>query len=95
MINLSSNIQEFILNLARANSVRSVVLFGSRARGTNRPQSDIDIAISGGNFNGFIDGLEDAPTLLEFDVVNLDERTSGELKNEIKKDGVILYEEIR
>ena len=36
-----------IVTFAREAGTRRVVLFGSRARGTNLPKSDIDIAIEG------------------------------------------------
>ena len=44
---------------ARERGVRRVVLFGSRARGTNFPKSDIDLAYSGGDGFGFEDDLRE------------------------------------
>ena len=73
-----------------------VVLFGSRARGDNLPKSDIDIAVAGcrdfGRFSYLIE--ERLDTLLDVDVVNLDESLSQQLLDEIARDGVILYEKI-
>lgn len=34
-------------------SITKIVLFGSRARGTNTERSDIDIAVYGGSFDDF------------------------------------------
>ncbi len=34
--------------------IQKVVLFGSRARGTHTKRSDIDIAVSGGDFDPLI-----------------------------------------
>ena len=34
-----------IVNIAKKYNTKKVVLFGSRARGTNHPKSDIDLAI--------------------------------------------------
>ena len=75
--------------------VNKVILFGSRARGTNRERSDIDIAVTGGNFKLFSYAMDEyARTLLNFDVVDLDGGVSEELLSEIKKDGVVIYEKV-
>ena len=72
--------------------IQKIILFGSRARGDNGERSDIDIAVSGGDFLNFCsDVQEDFPSLLSFDIVNLDKKISIELQNEIKRDGVLLY----
>ncbi len=55
--------------------VKKVILFGSRASGDNWERSDVDLAISGGNRTMFsldVDEIEIVPTLLMFDVVDLD-----------------------
>ena len=83
--------------LGKQYAVEKIVLFGSRARGTNDRKSDIDIAVYGcKNFRGFyFDVNEKVDTLLEFDVVDMDQKgISSELINEIERDGVILYEKI-
>ena len=33
--------------------IRKVILFGSRARGNHTERSDVDIAVSGGDFDAF------------------------------------------
>ena len=38
---------------AQKYSITRIVLFGSRARGTNAERSDIDIAVYGGDFDNF------------------------------------------
>ena len=78
---------------ARKYSVTRIILFGSRARGTNTKRSDIDIAVYGGDFNSFYwDVKENIHSLLMFDVVQADASISDELKKEIAKDGVVIYE---
>ena len=87
---------EDIRAFARARGVGRVVLFGSRARGDNAPKSDLDIAFSGGDAVGFEEDLQERLwSLLEVDVVNLDEQISDELRSEIARDGKVLYEAIR
>jgi len=66
---------------------------GSRARGNNTERSDVDIAVYGGDFDSFYwDIKENIHSLLMFDVINADASISEELKKEIKKDGVVIYE---
>ena len=59
--------------LARQHGARRLVLFGSRARGDNRYNSDVDLAVYGmpeGNRANFWMDCEDLPTLLKFDIVH-------------------------
>ena len=42
-----NSILEEIINLAKKYSASTVILFGSRAKGTATERSDIDIAVSG------------------------------------------------
>ena len=93
--NLDKRVEDDIVRIAKKNNVKKVILFGSRARGTNSERSDIDLAVSGGNaLDFYYDVEEKAHTLLMFDVVDLDKGISEALQAEIKKDGVVLYEEI-
>lgn len=94
-MNLSKEIQKSIQNLAQEYGIQKVILFGSRARGDNLERSDIDIAVQGGDTFRFALDVEDkVPTLLFFDVVNLDEAVQPELLESIQKEGKILYEKI-
>lgn len=92
---LEQRVEDDIIQIAKKNHVKKLILFGSRARGDNGERSDIDLAASGGDIMNFYYELEeDAHTLLMFDVVNLDEKISEELQGEIERDGVIIYEEV-
>lgn len=85
-----------IKDLARKYNIGRVILFGSRARGDYKRVSDIDLAVTGGNVIGFTLAVdEETDTLLEYDVVNLDQSVQEELAVEIQKDGRLLYEKIR
>lgn len=84
-----------ITALALKHHVKKVILFGSRARGDFKKTSDIDLAVSGGNFARFaLDVNEDTSTLLEYDVIDLDRNMQEELLDSIRKDGVIIFEKI-
>ena len=50
---LSDRIVRELCTFAQKYSVTKIVLFGSRARGTNAERSDIDIAVYGGDFDNF------------------------------------------
>jgi len=65
MYNLSDNIVREIVDLAVRHNIEKVVLFGSRAKGTNSKISDIDLAVYGGNAAMFsLDVEEEVRTLL-------------------------------
>ena len=84
-----------IIDFAEKYDVKKVVLFGSRARGDFKRTSDIDIAVSGGDFERFaLDVDEETSTLLEFDIVDLDREMQEALRESIQKEGRILYEKI-
>ena len=94
--NLPQLVLEDITVFAQKYNVDKIILFGSRAKGTNRERSDIDIAVLGGEFDGFYwDIKENAWTLLMFDIINFSERISEELRQEIEKYGVTIYEKAR
>lgn len=85
-----------IATFAREAGARRVILFGPRARGTNQPRSDIDLAVEGcPDFAALEDRLQNELwSLLRLDVVNLDDRVSDTLCAEIARDGRVLYEEV-
>ena len=95
---LSDKIVDSIQTIALKYPIRSVVLFGSRARGDGKRTSDIDLAVFPlpdfsvrGRFSSEIDDLA---TLLKIDLVFIDEQTDGLLRERIKQEGVILYERL-
>lgn len=95
--NIPERVLKDISAFAKKYSINKVILFGSRARGDNTERSDIDIdidiAVYGGDFDSFYwDIKEKVHSLLSFDVVEADKPISEELKQEIEKDGVIIYE---
>ena len=90
-------IYDQISEIAGEFGVEKIVLFGSRARKAHHPKSDIDIAVYGcKHFFEFRDRVEEEVwTLLRFDMIDMSQNyISRELEEEIKKDGVIIYEKI-
>ncbi len=93
---IPEGVQREIIFYAKKHSIQKIVLFGSRARGTNRQRSDIDLAVFGGDFDAFYwDMTERVNTLLSFDLIDMNQEVSESLQEAIAKDGVIVYEEVR
>lgn len=91
--NLPDRILRELSSFAQEYSITKIILFGSRARGTNTERSDIDIAVYGGDFDGFYwEVKEKIHSLLMFDIIQADVTISDELEQEIEKDGIIIYE---
>lgn len=94
-MNLDKKVYEVIRQCAeKYQDITKVVLFGSRARDEAHERSDIDLGIYGRNqLNEFIYELEEkAPTLLEFDITNMNEVEDVFFREQVIKDGVVLYE---
>lgn len=90
---LPDRVLKDISSFALKSSVKKVILFGSRAKGTNTDRSDVDIAVYGGDFDSFYwDIKEKAHSLLSFDVVDADRGISDDLKEEIERYGIVIYE---
>lgn len=96
---LKQTILDGIINLAQRYEVEKVVLFGSRANDTCWERSDIDLAIPFQKKEDVIffrEDLNKIPTLLMFDVVNLNsDMISLDLRKSIQDEGVVIYEKIR
>lgn len=92
-IQLSENLLQELTRLGRQFSLDRIILFGSRARGTGTERSDVDIAVTGGDIDGFYwEVKENFPSLLLFDIVDLDAGITPALQQELEKDGVTIYE---
>lgn len=92
---LSLELLQQIRDFAKKYQIQRLILFGSRARGDFHRTSDIDLAISGGDFVNFsLDVDEYTDTLLKYDFVNLDKPVQSELKEAIWREGILLYEKI-
>lgn len=91
--NIPDRVLRDITRFSQECDIQKVILFGSRAKGTHTDRSDIDLAVSGGDFDSFYWAVkENTHSLLSFDIIDFDRNTSEELKAEIEKDGVMLYE---
>ena len=92
---IKEQVQTEICFFAKKYQLNRVILFGSRARGDHRKTSDIDLAVRGGYIARFaLDVDEETSTLLKYDVVDLEQNISPELRCSIEQEGRVLYEEI-
>ena len=74
--------------LCRKYSAKEVILYGSRAKGTARERSDIDIAVSGAeDFDILVEKVEELPTLYSIDLVNMDSCKNELLLEDIRQYG--------
>lgn len=81
--------------LARHPDVTGAILFGSRAKGTATPSSDIDLAIEGVDdplrAEAIASELEELPLPYRFDVQALSAIDSPPLREHIARAGVRVY----
>jgi uncharacterized protein len=75
--------------------VRDVTLFGSRAKGTHAPNSDIDLSIRGRldelQGEALATELDELPLPYRFDVLVFDSLKSTPLREHIERVGVVIY----
>ena len=84
--------------LRRFPAVRQARVFGSRATGTARRASDLDLAIqapeaSTGEWLELCDALENAPLIYELDLVREERTLNPRLREKIEREGVTVYPE--
>jgi predicted nucleotidyltransferase len=90
-----SEITDQIIQICGNYHAKTVILFGSRSKGTATPRSDFDIAVSGAvDIDGLRETLDDIPTLYKIDLVDLDTCKNELLLEDIKQYGRKIYEEI-
>ncbi|MBU2971724.1 nucleotidyltransferase domain-containing protein [Pseudoalteromonas sp. C2R02] len=89
-----AEVDEIRMFVMQFSDVESVVLFGSRAKGTHKPGSDVDLAILGDAVSySTINELsyllnEESVLPYYFDVINVADISSSALLSHIKEYGV-------
>lgn len=77
-----------VAKLCRDFEAEKVILYGSRAKGTARERSDIDIAVSGvENFDELAEKVEKLLTLYSVDLLNADTCRNELLLEDIRQYG--------
>ncbi|MCI6006572.1 MAG: nucleotidyltransferase domain-containing protein [Blautia sp.] len=84
-----------IAEICRKYSASQVILFGSRAKGTQTERSDIDIAVSGVyDFDLLAEEIESIPTLYTIDLIELENCRNQLLLEDIRQYGRKIYEKV-
>ena len=81
---------------ARQKEIEQVILYGSRAKGTHKPFSDVDITLLGiglsrSHLNRLIADMDESSLPYFFDVSIFNKITNPDLIEQIEKTGVVLY----
>ena len=76
--------------------ITEAFIFGSRAKGTQRTSSDVDIAIKGNGLDELVSKIsgqlnEETPLPYTFDVVVFNPLSNDELQEHIKRVGISFY----
>jgi len=82
--------------LARHPAVERAVLFGSRAKGTSKPGSDVDLTLFGDGLTSrdlrvIADELDDLLLPVEIDLSLFEQISHAPLREHIERVGAILY----
>ena len=81
---------------ARQKEIERVILYGSRAKGTHKPFSDVDITLLGiglsrSHLNRLMADIDESSLPYFFDISILSKITNPDLIEQIEKTGVVLY----
>ncbi len=81
---------------ARHPEIEEVLIFGSRARGTHAPGSDIDLAIQAPRlsqqaYSRLWNELDELPIAFKMDVIHLDTLDNQVLRDQIRRYGKRIY----
>lgn len=100
MYGIRENLYNEIINTIKKFGIKKAIIFGSRARGDYKNNSDIDLAIifnndDKDNFIKLQTKLEELETLYKFDIIDFSSLKDEKLKKEIKKEGIIIFEVVR
>lgn len=92
-------LSEIIAVFRQYAAVSRVVIFGSRAMGTHRSGSDIDLAVQGNDLSfwdivNLLDALENLDLLYKFDLLDRNKLTEPALIDHIDRVGVPIYERV-
>ena len=83
----------FSIFLRYKDLINWIKLFGSRARGDSRVTSDVDLAVSvkDGAMLSLTEAFEESNLPYTFDIIDYDRQYNENLKDEIDKDGKLLF----
>ena len=82
---------------AHQKEIEQVILYGSRAKGTHKPFSDVDITLLGygltrQNLNQLSAEIDESSLPYQFDISIFSKLTNPDLIEQIEETGVVLYQ---
>ncbi len=86
---------EMLAIFKEISQISQVILFGSRAKGTYKETSDIDLAVEFEKEDKkllLIRRLDEMRCALKFDVLNRKQIQNEQLINDIKTEGIVIYQ---
>jgi predicted nucleotidyltransferase len=94
---LKDAVVEELIHAFQGFPIEKVVLFGSRARGTNKATSDIDLAVFAPTMTHrqvslLSNTLDEIDIIYRLDLVHVDEAVNPQLIHNIEKEGQLIYE---
>jgi predicted nucleotidyltransferase len=98
MIDVGERIRQMVDLLCERLDPQRVILFGSRARGTDSKGSDIDLAVEGisklslREERRLKEKIDEVSGLLSVDLLFLDDLEDEDMKKVIRETGVVMYE---
>jgi predicted nucleotidyltransferase len=92
-----SDIDQILSTVTKQKRISKIILFGSRAKGSYTPGSDIDLALSGANLvtDDLLDTLVNLDELnlpYKFDLILLERIKEQDLLDHINRVGIILFD---
>lgn len=93
MYGINDNVYKSLINYFKQNlNIKSVILFGSRAKGNDKYNSDIDLCIECPlNVRGTVEyEIDELIGIYSCDILFLDSLTE-EIKKQIDRDGIVIY----
>lgn len=87
---------EFVRIFRRYPQIEQVLIFGSRAKGTDKPWSDFDLAVvapmmSDGEFSKLWNEIDEMQLVFKFDLLHWDRLATQRLKEKIGEEGQRFY----
>lgn len=95
----NNELEKIISVIAKNDRVEKAVLYGSRAKGTFRTFSDVDITLIGNglqryDLNSIILAMDDLLLPYEFDISLFSTLKNGDLIDHINRVGVVIFQRV-
>lgn len=87
---------DFVRVFQRYPQIEEVLIFGSRAKGTDKPWSDFDLAVVAPTltdraFSNLWNAIDDLPLVFKLDLVHWDRLPEDRFKEKIRREGKRFY----